>query len=202
VTTRRPIRAVAFDLMDTVVRDPFREALLAATGLSLEELVTRRAPHVYPAFECGHLDEDAYWDHYEEIGVPVDRDAFHRVRRDGISWLPGMRELLDHLDGVVVRATASNYPSWIEELAGEHLGGRFEHVFASCHFGVRKPDPAFYAALLDGLGLARDEVLFVDDRQENVDAAEEAGIHAHRFRDAATVRAWLADRGVRGREVA
>lgn len=190
------IRAVAFDLMDTVLSDPFREALVAATNLPVDELLLRRDPHVYPAFECGYLDEDAYWAHYAAIGVTADRDAFHRVRRDGIGWLPGMGDLLDDLAGVVWRATASNYPSWIDELSGDHLDGRFEHVFASCHFGVRKPDPAFYDALLAALDLPGDAVLFVDDRQENVDAAITAGIDAHRFRDAATVRAWLRARGV------
>jgi hypothetical protein len=100
---RRPIRAVAFDLMDTVLRDPFREALLAATGVTFQRLVTLRAPHVYPAFECGHLDENAYWAHYADVGVDVDRDTFHRVRREGIHWLPGMRDLLDDLAGVLER---------------------------------------------------------------------------------------------------
>jgi HAD superfamily hydrolase (TIGR01509 family) len=190
------IRAVAFDLMDTVLRDPFREALEAATQLPLAELFARRQPDVYPAFERGELDEDAYWAHYAEADIAADPEAFHRVRRAGIRWLPGMRSLLDDLDGVVVRATASNYPVWVEQLAEDHLHGRFERVIASCHLGARKPDVAFYDGLLSELGLRAGQVLFVDDREENVRGAEAVGIAAHRYVDAATLRGWIREHGV------
>jgi HAD superfamily hydrolase (TIGR01509 family) len=191
-----PVRVVAFDLMDTVLRDPFREALEAATGRSLAELFARRDPAVYPAFERGEVDEAAYWAHYAEAGIDVDPEVFHRLRREGTTFLPGMAELLDDLEGVLVRVAASNYPIWIEELTELHLGERFERVVASHHLGVRKPDAAFFARLVDDLGVAAEEVLFVDDRPDNVEGAERAGLRAHRFRDAAGVRRWLVEHGV------
>jgi FMN hydrolase / 5-amino-6-(5-phospho-D-ribitylamino)uracil phosphatase len=194
---RKPrVRAIAFDVMDTLVHDPFREALVAATGLPLDELFARRRAGVYPAFERGELDEVAYWAHYGEAGITVDADEFHRVRRAGIRWLPGMRALLDDLGGVVLRATASNYPVWIEQLATDHLAGRVDRVVASCHLGIRKPDRGFYIGLLERLGLPAEAVLFVDDREENVRGAIASGLRAHRFSDAATVRAWLVEQGV------
>jgi HAD superfamily hydrolase (TIGR01509 family) len=191
-----PIRAVAFDLMDTVVTDPFREALTAATGLPVAELFARRDPALYPAFERGEVDEAAYWAHYAEAGITADPEVFHRVRRAGLTWRPGMRELLDDLEGVVVRAAATNYPVWIDELADGLLAGRFERVVASCHLGVRKPDPGFYRRLLTTVDLPPDAVLFVDDREANVAGARAAGMAAHRFVDARTLRAWLADHDV------
>lgn len=190
------IRVVAFDLMDTVVRDPFREALRAATGLSLRELFARRPPHVYPAFERDELEEDAYWAMYDDLGVAVDPSEFHRVRLEGTTFLAGMAELLDDLAGRVVRATASNYPRWIDDLADTVLAGRFDEIVASCHLGARKPDTEFYERLLDRLECTADQVLFVDDREVNVEAAREVGIVAHRFEDAAGVRTFLADHGV------
>jgi HAD superfamily hydrolase (TIGR01549 family) len=190
------IRAIAFDLMDTVVRDPYREALEAATGLPIGELFRRRSRHAYPALERGELAEDDYWAAYVDAGIDVDPEVFHRVRRDGTRWLPGMRELLDDLDGVVLRATASNYPDWIEELATGLLSGCFDRVLASCHLGARKPDAAFFAALLDALELPAATVLFVDDREQNVAAARDAGLAAHRFRGADELRAWLVSHGV------
>lgn len=190
------IRAVAFDLMDTVLRDPFREALTAATGLPIEELFARRDPAVYPAFERGELDEAAYWDHYDRAGIEADPEMFHRTRRAGLAWLPGMGELLDDLDGRVLRAAASNYPVWIDELTVSHLAGRIDRVVASHHLGVRKPDPAFYVGLLDVLALDPGEVLFVDDRAENVAAAARQGIGAYLFDGAGGVRRWLADHGI------
>jgi FMN hydrolase / 5-amino-6-(5-phospho-D-ribitylamino)uracil phosphatase len=190
------IVAIAFDLMDTVVRDPYREALEAATGLTIDELFRRRSGHAYPAFERGELSEAEYWEVYAEAGIDVDPDAFHRVRLDRTRWLPGMRELLDELAGVVLRVTASNYPLWIDDLAAGRLAGRFERVLASCHLGVRKPDPAFFDRLLEELVLDAPQVLFVDDREENTAAARASGLRAHRFEGAAELRRWLVTHGV------
>jgi HAD superfamily hydrolase (TIGR01509 family) len=190
------IAAIAFDLMDTVVRDPYREALEAATGRPIAELFRRRSRAVYPALERGELSEEEYWAAYAAAGIEVDPDTFHRVRRAGTRWLPGMRELLADLDGVVLRATASNYPHWIEELATGMLTGCFERVLASCHLGARKPDPTFFDALLAALELPAPAVLFVDDREENVAAARAAGLAAHRFQGVDELRAWLVGHGV------
>jgi FMN hydrolase / 5-amino-6-(5-phospho-D-ribitylamino)uracil phosphatase len=107
-----------------------------------------------------------------------------------------MADLLDDLAGLVVRVTASNYPVWVEELARDHLGDRFERVIASYHLGVRKPARGFFDRLVEELDVAADEVCFVDDRHDNVEAARRAGLRAHRFVDATALRGWLADHGV------
>jgi HAD superfamily hydrolase (TIGR01509 family) len=190
------IRAVALDLMDTVVHDPFREALRAATGRPLDELFARRDPDLYPSLERGEIHEDDYWEHHRRAGIEVEPERFHEVRRSETRWLPGMRELLDDLEGLVLRVTASNYPDWVEELAQDVLRGRFDRVLASCHLGARKPDAAFYERLLDALDLAAHQVAFVDDREVNVEAAAALGLPAHRFRGAEALRAWLAELGL------
>ena len=195
------IRAVAFDVMDTLLADPFRAALEAATGLTVRELMTRRDPAVYPAFERGEISESAYWDHHAALGVEVDPAAFHAVRRAGTRWLPGMESLLLELEGRVLRVGASNYPVWIEELIEGPLAGRLDRVVASCHLGARKPHHAFYERLLTHLDLSAAAVAFVDDREVNVVAAREVGMSAHLVAGeglaAATgVRRYLADLGV------
>ncbi|MFP4233560.1 MAG: HAD-IA family hydrolase [Nitriliruptoraceae bacterium] len=188
------IRAIAFDVMDTLLYDPYREALQAALGeRPLTELRARRDPELYPAFERGEVTEEEYWAGHRAVGLELDPVAFHRVRRAGLRWLPGMRELLVGLAGQVHRVGASNYPVWIEELETGLLAGHLDQVLASHHLGVRKPDPAFYARLLDRLALPAGEVAFVDDREENVAAARAAGLVALRFEGAVGVRAWLSE---------
>lgn len=191
-----PPTTVAFDLMDTVVRDPFREALEAGTGLSLEELFRRKDTSAWPAFERGELTEAQYWQHFRDAGIDFDPEAFHRARLDGYAWIDGMPELLDELAGRVRRVVASNYPVWIEALAQDMLAGRFEQVVASYHLRVRKPEPDFYRRLLVRVGATPDGVVFVDDREVNVVAAREAGLRAHHFVGVQTLRAWLAGVGV------
>lgn len=182
--------------MDTVVRDPYREALEAATGLPVSELFSRRDRSAYPALERGELTEAGYWATYAAAGVEVDVAAFHAARRAGYRWLPGMRALLDDLDGVVRRVVASNYPAWIEEVTATFLDGVFDDVHASCHLGARKPEEAFFVRLLDRLDAGARDVAFVDDREVNVEAARAVGLRAHRFEDAASLREWLRASGL------
>ncbi len=52
----------------------------------------------------------------------------------------------------------------------------------SCDLGAIKPDPAVYRSLLDVLGADAGDVVFLDDREDNVAAAGELGIEAHLFK--------------------
>ena len=190
------IQMVAFDLMDTVVVDPFRPALEAATGLTIEELFSRRDRALYPAFERGEISEAEYWQGHAQRGIDVDPRRFHEVRRRHTQFIDGMEHLLDELAGQVIRATASNYPIWIEELASGILHGRFDHVVASHHLGVRKPDVEFFHRLASVTGVEMDRIAFVDDRASNVDAAASLGIQAHVFGGVGPLRRWLRQIGV------
>lgn len=192
----RPVRVIAFDVMDTLLEDPFREALTAASGMAPQEFFARRDPDLYPAFERGEIDEATYWARHHELGIDIDPQVFHAVRRERIGWIDGIPELLAELDGTLQLVTASNYPVWIEDLADRFLGAHFTHVLASCHLGVRKPEVAFFERLLGRVAAQPDETLFVDDREKNVAGARAAGLRSHRFSDVPTLRRWLHTEGV------
>jgi FMN hydrolase / 5-amino-6-(5-phospho-D-ribitylamino)uracil phosphatase len=176
------LEVIALDLMGTVVRDPYREALRAATSLPLEELLARRDPTAWPRFERGEITEEEHWELYG--GLPFDVDAFHRARRQGYAFVPGMDRLLAALQGRVLRVAATNYPVWVRELEDGLLRGCFEQVVASTDLGVRKPDPRFFRDLCARVAVEPTRMLFVDDRADNVDAARAAGLPAHVFLDA------------------
>jgi putative hydrolase of the HAD superfamily len=65
------------------------------------------------------------------------------------------------------------------------LGRYFDCFFSSCYLGLRKPDPKIFDLALDVLQRDPEEVVFIDDRQGNCDAAETLGIHAIRYLDEA-----------------
>ena len=189
------VSVVAFDLMDTLVRDPYREALEAATGLPLPELFQRRLPNLYPDFECGRITEQQYWQGMTDAGIAVDPDVFHRTRRAGYEWLPGMRDLLEDVSANARCVIASNYPDWIHEVVAP-LDGVIDAVYASHDLGVRKPDPVFFERLLAAEVVPADQVLFVDDRESNVEAARSLGMPAIRFTDALALRKDLRTAGL------
>lgn len=186
--------------MDTVLRDPYKEALAAATGLSLRELAEVRDTETWPLFETGAIDEATFAARYfpRDSGHVFDMDAFHRERRSGYSFLPGIEALLADLRAAGVGLyVASNYPIWIEEVRRTfELDRRFDAIVASHHVGCRKPAPEFFRALFERMHEAPHDALFVDDREENCVAAEAAGMPAHLFTSAEALRGCLREASI------
>ena len=67
----------------------------------------------------------------------------------------------------------------------------FDGAVVSGDEKVVKPDPVIYRILVDRYGVDPASTVFVDDRQENVDAAAAMGFDAIRFTDAASLRRTL-----------
>jgi putative hydrolase of the HAD superfamily len=57
----------------------------------------------------------------------------------------------------------------------------FDHKIFSHEVGSLKPDREIYEAAIDAAGRPPEELFFTDDREENIHAARELGIHAHQF---------------------
>ena len=58
---------------------------------------------------------------------------------------------------------------------------RLDPLLLSGRIGLAKPDPRLFEHALAALALPAGEVLFVDDRDENVAAAESVGMAGHVF---------------------
>jgi 2-haloacid dehalogenase len=72
----------------------------------------------------------------------------------------------------------------------------FDGIVVSGRVKLAKPDAAIFRYLLERYSLAAADVFFVDDHEPNIVAARALGMHGHHFRDAATLRADLAARGL------
>jgi 2-haloacid dehalogenase len=109
--------------------------------------------------------------------------------------LPGMARIVADLAARDVPLYAiTNYshefwPSFARREAA--LLAPFRDILVSGEVKLIKPDPAIYALALDRFGLAPGEGLFIDDRAENVAAAEANGFRGHVFQDAETLRMML-----------
>lgn len=69
----------------------------------------------------------------------------------------------------------------------------FDVQVYSCDLGLAKPDEAIYARLIEALGVAPSQTLFIDDHGPNVDGARRAGLRAVLFESEAQLRDFLAD---------
>lgn len=65
-------------------------------------------------------------------------------------------------------------------------GVPLDAIFRKCYFSFEmkalKPSEAFYKAVMEDIGLAKEDMLFIDDSQKNVDGALAAGLPAVFYR--------------------
>ena len=108
--------------------------------------------------------------------------------------VPGTRQVVEDLHAAGVRQWGLT--NWSAELY-PHAPARFdvlallEDVVVSGREGVAKPDPRIFEVLVERTGLPAAELVLVDDRTSNVEAARRAGLHAVLFTDAAGAREGL-----------
>lgn len=188
-----------WDAMDTLVRDPFRDAMPAFFEMTLAELLAAKHETAWGRFEVGELTEPAFLATFFRDGRAYDTDGFKACVREAYAWVDGMPELLAelHARGTVMHVL-SNYPEWyrwIEERLG--VSRYVPWTFVSCHTRVRKPDPEAYRTAARTLGVEPSECVFVDDRAGNCRAAGEVGMGTIHFAgDVPALRAELARRGL------
>ena len=192
-------RVVLWDVMSTLVTEPFEVAVPAFFDMTLEELFAAKDPAAWIEFEYGRIDEEEYCQRFFVDRRPVDREAFKAAMRAHYDWMPGVEALLEELRSFGVPMYAlSNYSPWyrmIEDKLG--LSRYLRWDFVSCRTGYRKPSPEAYTQVLEQLGVEAKDCVFVDDRAKNVAAADAVGmVGILRRPDEASLRAALRDVGL------
>jgi 2-haloacid dehalogenase/putative hydrolase of the HAD superfamily len=73
---------------------------------------------------------------------------------------------------------------------------RLKHIVVSARVGTVKPQPRIFEIVCERAGMAPGELLFVDDSQVNIAAAQALGFDVHRFDDPAALAPALRARGL------
>ena len=112
--------------------------------------------------------------------------------------ISGMAQLLSDLTArevplyAITNFSHEFWPPFLD--AHPAIFAHFRDIVVSGVEKLSKPDPAIYRLALDRFGVKAEEALFIDDRLDNVEGARAVGMSAHRFRDAAALRADLISR--------
>ncbi len=189
---------VLWDVMGTLVHDPFYVEVPAFFGTTLEALLAVKHPGAWSACERGEMSVEDMEQNFFADGRDYDVDGLRDTMARSYRWLPGMFGLVEglHARGVDMHVV-SNYTPWyamIEERL--RLSQFMRWSFVSCEVGARKPAPAYYARVLAQLGVPAAQCVFIDDREQNCAAARDAGMVALRFEDSVRLRTSLASLGL------
>jgi putative hydrolase of the HAD superfamily len=169
--------------------------------------------------EISGLEPGLFWQLYDRYredldqGVTLPREYWNMVARDaGVEWSPATLQQLWAAD---IRSWISVEPGTVQLLAELHAGGTrvallsnagfdfsdpfrhspmaayFEAMFVSAEMGLIKPDPEIYRVVAGELGITLGQMVFIDNKKINVDAATALGVTGHVFTTVAELRAFL-----------
>lgn len=135
-----------------------------------------------------HEDEEIFWQEYCEelsarMGVPL--ETAQQIRKQYPYWaFLRSYEDTEHVlqvlkqNGFTTAILSNTLPSMEPTLVALGIEGLIDQAFASCSLGVHKPEIEVFTRVADLLGQTPDQILFVDDKIENVQAAKQAGMEA------------------------
>lgn len=99
------------------------------------------------------------------------------------------RELITYIESLrpkYITALLSNawldFRTFLSDEHGIEEGKTVDHILISSELGVAKPDPKIYKILADQLNCGFNNILFVDDFIENVDAAQILGVQTIHYK--------------------
>lgn len=204
MTLSLPGRTVVFDYGEVISRSPaesFRQRLEEIAGVDpapfWESYGRNRGP-----LDGGDLSVVEYWQAVaRDSGATWSLSTIHRLWAvDFPSWIdpePGTVDIIEELhDGGTRLAILSNAGfDFASPLRHSPVASLFERAFVSAELHDLKPSASIYRAVLDGLGITPDEMVFIDNKRENVEGAEALGITGHVFTTPALLREFLVSLG-------
>ncbi len=153
------------------------------------------------AVGCGMSDVEFWTNYARHIGFELPlgfAQTFMALLKESVGVDAAMFELVDELKKqsvqVALLSNVSAYYSRVIRNFGYYQA--FDPCLLSCEMGYEKPCPAIYAALLQAINLPAQEIVFIDDKVENVSAAKLMGIDAIAFESMAQLRQELSKRGL------
>lgn len=197
-------RIVLFDLFGVIARHQrpgAMEKMAARCHTSTDAFTTAYWTH-RPPYDAGRQTAGAYWtDVLHTLSRAADADTIEELRLTDIdSWSRVDDRMVTYVRDLRDRARVallSNIPADHADafLAAQPWLHDLDHVAFSGRIGAAKPDPAAFRHSVVALQSAPADFLFVDDREENVRAAQSVGMNGHVFQSqdglAAALDAWL-----------
>jgi putative hydrolase of the HAD superfamily len=199
-----PVKAVLFDygMVLSAAPDPAAWArMLSISNLSQEQLHRGYWAHRH-AYDRGDLTAESFWNQAaaptHAILTPdqltaliaADVDYWATLNPPMLAWARSLQQAR------IPTGILSNMPSPMETgLRARHRWiDDFTHHTWSHSVNLAKPEPAIYRHAADGLRTPPENILFLDDRTENIEAALAIGMQAilytthHAFEDEMNAR--------------
>jgi putative hydrolase of the HAD superfamily len=201
-----PVKAVLFDFGQVLSLPPdpaVWQQILAVSGLNEADLSREYWAHRHE-YDRGTFTGIAYW-HKVAAGaqttftptqihalITADTNLWSRLNLPMVEWAQRLQRagirtgILSNIGDAMADGLLSKF-DWI---------GAFDHCTWSHALKLAKPEAAIYHCAAEGLATDPAQILFIDDKQENIDAALAAGMQAIQYRDHASFEQEMHRRGL------
>jgi putative hydrolase of the HAD superfamily len=201
-----PVKAVLFDYGQVLSTPPDPAAwarMLSITGLNEESLHHSYWLHRHP-YDRGDLNGLFYWHKVADTAglvltptqieslISTDLDLWSRINQPMLDWAQSLQR------AGIPTGILSN----IGDAMSDGLANRFPWLtgFTACTWShalnLAKPEPAIYTAAAESLRTPPENILFIDDKPENIAAAESVGMQGIQYLDHASFEREMSSRGL------
>jgi len=187
------IRAVLFDLGGVIVRTEYqapRQHLAESLGMDyddIDKIVFGGGTNGSAArATLGQISEDEHWLHVMKI-LKRPASELDRIRAEFFAGDIVDRTILEYLRSIRPKyktGLISNAWSGLRNyIVREKFDDAFDCMIISSEVGAAKPSEEIFQIALKQLEVSPNEVVFVDDFIENIEACEKVGMKGIHFRD-------------------
>jgi epoxide hydrolase-like predicted phosphatase len=181
------INAVIFDWGGVLIEDP-APALFKycanSFGVSVERYVTVFDICIND-FQTGAVTEQQFWANMaKQLNVPPPKkdslwtEAFmvaYKPRQEMVTLVSNLRK------AGCKTAIISNTEMPVVKIIDKQICDYMDVTVLSCLEGLAKPGREIYDLTLNRLGIPAGQALFIDDKQENIEGAKQAGLQTILF---------------------
>ena len=205
------IRTIFWDIGGVILSNGWdrdqRARVLAPLGVDLEAYEKRHAAENF-YWERGRIDAETFFDRTvfhprdskpQTLGFTFS-DLWPKVCGESSFPYPESFDILVALksSGQYKLATLNNESIELNEYRLDTFGLRsqFDYFICSGYVNEMKPHPDIFRAAIRISGQPASTAVFIDDKQENIDAAVYHGMQGIRFESPAQLRSSLAELGI------
>ena len=201
-----PVKAVLFDYGMVLSGPPDPAAwqrIRTITNLDEEPLHREYWAHRHD-YDRGTLTGEAFW-HKAAAGagivltpqqvaelIDADTDLWSQINQPMLDWAQRLQRagirtgILSNIGDAMTTGLTRRH-AWLKA---------FDHHTWSYALKLAKPELEIYRAAAEGLATPPANILFIDDRAENITAAQAAGMQAIQYTDHATFEHDMRERGL------
>lgn len=170
------MKAVVLDMYGVIVKQT-GEDFVPYVQQTFPDLKAEEIHPIWFKADVGELTSLEVW---EAIGFTGDLEQIEKAYLDTMELNEGFLDFIDTANGKLKLAIISNDSSrWSKYIREKFdINKYFDVISISGDLKIQKPDERIFKRTIEQLGVAAEDCLYVDDREDNLNAAKRLGMNS------------------------